>query len=77
MVTLSALPMNIAQQLKETSTFLPGRFQRALQNSSALERSALSLHGLRIKHSSSPFTNSLSFITLHIYETDIAKISSR
>jgi hypothetical protein len=53
MVALSALPMNIAQQLKETSTFLPGRFQRALQNSSALERFALSLCGLRIKQNNS------------------------
>jgi hypothetical protein len=48
MVALSALPMNIAQQLKEASTFLPGKFQRALQNSSALEGSVFSLSGLGI-----------------------------
>jgi hypothetical protein len=76
MVALSALPMNIAQRLKEASTFLPGKFQSVLQNSITLARSALSRCGLRTKHSSSPFTNVRSFITLHVYETDIVQISS-
>jgi hypothetical protein len=42
MVALSALPMNIAQRLKEASTFLPGKFQSVLQNRITLARSALS-----------------------------------
>jgi hypothetical protein len=32
MVALSALSMNIAQQLKEASTFLSGRFSKAMHN---------------------------------------------
>jgi hypothetical protein len=46
MVALSALPMNIAQQVKEASTFLPGKIQGVLQSSFPLARSKLSLCGL-------------------------------